>query len=190
MIGAKPESSFAEPLGLIDDCHRRIEHFLGLLVEVVRQTEGQGLNERQRQALERSRRYFHEAAPRHTADETESVFPRLLAVTGLEQEAIHALVATLQADHIQLDQRHAELDRLLGQWLAANTLAPGEVAACSAALGWLQATYTRHLALEEHELLPLAKRVLTPDELTAVGREMATRRGLDYDALLAFADEA
>lgn len=34
IIGRKPESSFADPLGLLNDCHRGIEHFLRLLITV------------------------------------------------------------------------------------------------------------------------------------------------------------
>jgi hypothetical protein len=35
------------------------------------------LNEEQRGAFEAALRYFREAAPKHTADEEESLFPRL-----------------------------------------------------------------------------------------------------------------
>ena len=32
-IGAAPDHDFDEPLGLLSDCHRRIEHFLDILIE-------------------------------------------------------------------------------------------------------------------------------------------------------------
>ena len=34
-IGARPQSGFDDPLGLLSDCHRRIESFLGVLIRVV-----------------------------------------------------------------------------------------------------------------------------------------------------------
>jgi hypothetical protein len=34
-IGAKPDSGFDDPIGMLKDCHRRIESFLGILCVVV-----------------------------------------------------------------------------------------------------------------------------------------------------------
>ena len=77
VIGAKRESDFTDPIGMLGDCHRRIEMFLNVLVRVAEQAQGEALNEEQRGALETALRYFREAAPKHTADEEESLFPRL-----------------------------------------------------------------------------------------------------------------
>jgi hemerythrin-like domain-containing protein len=38
--------------------------------------------------------------------------------------------------------------------------------------------YTRHIALEDSELFPMAARMLNPQQLQEVGQEMAQRRGL------------
>jgi hypothetical protein len=40
VIGAKPESSFKNPIGLLNDCHRRIERFLSVLVRVTAEAHG------------------------------------------------------------------------------------------------------------------------------------------------------
>src|SRR6202051_4820731 len=77
VIGAKRESDFTDPIGMLGDCHRRIEMFLNMLVRVAEQAHGEALNEEQRGALETALRYFREAAPKHTADEEERLFPRL-----------------------------------------------------------------------------------------------------------------
>lgn len=34
-IGAKPDSGFDDPIGMLRECPRRIEHFLGILRVVV-----------------------------------------------------------------------------------------------------------------------------------------------------------
>jgi len=34
VIGAKRESDFTDPIGMLSDCHRRIEMFLNVLVRV------------------------------------------------------------------------------------------------------------------------------------------------------------
>ena len=77
VIGAKQESDFNDPIGLLGDCHRRIEHFLSMLVTVANQAHGTRMTCDQQLALETALRYFREAAPRHTADEEESLFPYL-----------------------------------------------------------------------------------------------------------------
>ena len=77
VIGAKPESSFTDPIGLLTDCHRRIERFLSILLQVSRAAHGEALNKEQRSAFETALRYFREAVPKHIADEEQTLFPRL-----------------------------------------------------------------------------------------------------------------
>jgi hypothetical protein len=40
VIGGRPDSSFSDPLGLLTDCHRRIERFLGALRRVAARAGG------------------------------------------------------------------------------------------------------------------------------------------------------
>src|SRR5215470_13356046 len=81
-IGAKAHS-FTDPTGLLSDCHRRVEMFLGSLAAVA-QIIDQPLTGETRQALEAALRYFSEAAPKHTADEEDSLFPRLRRIDNAE----------------------------------------------------------------------------------------------------------
>src|SRR5690606_31654613 len=76
-LGAQPEHGFDQPLGLLQDCHRRIEKFLGVLLRITRETHGSELSEEYAEALAASLRYFRNAAPWHTRDEEESLFPRM-----------------------------------------------------------------------------------------------------------------
>lgn len=78
-IGQPTERDFTDPLGLLGDCHRRIESFLAVLIDVTNETRGAGLDEERRAALRAALRYFREAAPNHTRDEEESLFPRMRA---------------------------------------------------------------------------------------------------------------
>ena len=59
-IGAS-ENTFANPLGLLSDCHRRIERFLQALLTVATQVAGGSLEAEHRRALEVALKYFHEA---------------------------------------------------------------------------------------------------------------------------------
>ena len=71
-IGQKKESDFSEPLGMLQDCHKRILYFLKTLVTLAGTGTGQPLDQDRRISLEKALRYFREAAPKHTADEEES----------------------------------------------------------------------------------------------------------------------
>jgi len=83
-IGA-PAHNFSDPTGLLSDCHRRIEMFLRVL-EGVALVIDRPLTGESRSALESALRYFREAAPKHTADEEESLFPRLCCETLLHRK--------------------------------------------------------------------------------------------------------
>ena len=175
-IGQKPESDFAQPLGLLSDCHRRIEMFLGVLNRVAADGKGRRLNPEQQAAFENALRYFRDAAPKHTADEEQSLFPRLrssqysLAVTTLDS------LTALEADHAAAARDHDLVDSLGRKWIDSGLLSDGEYGALGEALHRLSAMYAHHIVVEDSELFPLAARVLRPEELASIGEEMAARR--------------
>src|SRR5689334_8324657 len=122
-IGAKPESDYTDPLGLLGDCHRRIERFLNLLATITRTASGRPLNAEQREAMEAARVYFKNAAPKHTRDEEESLFPRLRAANDPQAVAALSLIEHLHADHEAADEMHREVNTLVRRWLAEGGLA-------------------------------------------------------------------
>ena len=177
-LGAKAEHGFNEPLGLMSDCHRRIEHFLAVLERVIEKAQGNELNDEQRRAVETALSYFKTASPRHTQDEERSLFP-LMRESELPQarEALRMLDA-LEHDHAAADMAHAEADRWFRQWLDLGSLAEPQRQRLAQVLSALRQMYQRHIDLEEREVFPLAGQILSPDQLARVGREMADRRGL------------
>jgi hemerythrin-like domain-containing protein len=182
-IGKKTESDFSNPLGLLSDCHRRIEQFLDVLIKVTSQARDAGLNEDQRHGLEVALRYFREAAPKHTRDEEESLFPRMLASADERARAAISLLGELHADHELADAAHAEVEALGSRWLSEGVLPIESTERLSELLDQLRSTYQRHIAVEDDEVFPLAGETLTDVELAAVGREMAARRSIDLNAL-------
>jgi len=178
VIGAKLESDFADPIGLLTDCHRRIERFLSVLAQVGAQAPGGPLTSEQRTALETALRYFREAAPKHTADEEQTLFPRLRSVDRSEVKAVLARVDSLEDDHTQAEKSHAEVDRLGQAWLAAGSLPPNDAARFTVLVAGLADLYLEHIAVEEREIFPLAAAVLGKLQRDAMGGEMAARRGL------------
>ncbi|MGE0494368.1 MAG: hemerythrin domain-containing protein [Vulcanimicrobiota bacterium] len=173
-IGASPEHDFEQPLGLLSDCHRRIEHFLGVLLKVAREAPpGETLAEPFRRALEVALTYFREAAPRHTQDEEESLFPRLRRAGGQ-----HPALDTLESDHQEAEAMHYLVDGLASLWLDAGRLQLVQRALLAATLSRLERLYADHIRLEDEGLFPLAAELLDPGQLAEIGREMAQRRGL------------
>jgi hemerythrin-like domain-containing protein len=175
-LGAPHQANFEQPLALLQDCHRRIEHFLGVLLRVVEVSEGGVLSEEGRRALEMALRYFKEAAPRHTRDEEESLFPRLRQCGTAEVHAALARVEALQADHVRADAWHAEVDAIGGRWLAQGQLPADELGILRTRLEALRALYRGHIRVEDEEIFPLAGKALTAEQLAAIGQEMKARR--------------
>ena len=179
-IGQKPSPTFQQPLELLSDCHRRVESFLRALILVAEQARGGELNPQQREALETALRYFREAAPRHTADEEESLFPRMRKLGDAAREAL-AKIQALEADHDVAKVGHDAVEQFGQQWLASGQLSADEASRLLNHLRELQSIYERHIAIEDKEIFPLAKEVLDAETLNDVGREMAARRGQNFD---------
>jgi hemerythrin-like domain-containing protein len=178
-IGQQPDHNFTEPLGLLTDCHRRIERFLDVLLKVAAGARGQEMNAEQRRALTASLRYFREAAPKHTADEEQSLFPRMRAAGGPEVEAALAQIESLESDHVAAGALHDEVDRLGELWLSRGQLSSDEADRLVGLTERLAGIYASHIAVEDNAVFPLAQRVLSTAEQRAAGLEMAARRNVE-----------
>jgi hemerythrin-like domain-containing protein len=178
VIGAKRESDFTDPIGMLGDCHRRIEMFLDVLVRVAEQARGEALDEEQRGALETALRYFREAAPRHTADEEESLFPRLRRIESAGVRAIIARIESLEEEHVCADRSHGEIDDLGRFWLREGMLLPEHASRLLTLLVQLRDLYRHHIAAEDNEVFPAAAAALSAYDRQAIGSEMASRRGV------------
>lgn len=177
-IGAKQESDFTDPIGMLGDCHRRIERFLHVLEKLASERQGAALSEQEKIALSTSLRYFRDAAPKHTADEEESLFPRLRSTGGADVESLFARIDALEGEHQAASKAHDVVDTLGGRWLAKGTLSAEDTARLVDILRQLVILYQRHIAIEDTEVFPSAARILSPSDRRAVGEEMASRRGL------------
>jgi hemerythrin-like domain-containing protein len=175
-IGRRPDHGYQEPFGLLSDCHRRIESFLEALMLIAAEAKGGPLSGSRRAELEAALAYFAAAAPKHTADEEESLFPRLRQ-SG-EPAALKALqtLERLEGDHQDAERHHDAVDALGRRWLADGSLSSRDADALRDHLAALQAIYREHIAIEDRDLFPAAARVLSAADVSAIGREMAARR--------------
>lgn len=177
-IGQKPESDFGEPIGMLEDCHKRILHFQRTLVALAETADQHPLNRGQQDSLQKALRYFREAAPKHTADEEESLFPRLRLIDSPQVRAIFAKLNRLESDHKWADTQHAEVDAIGCRWLSKGILVDEERERLKTLLKSLLALYERHIALEESEIFSIARIVLPESRKQILGEEMARRRGI------------
>ncbi len=177
-IGQKPLSDFADPIGVLEDCHQRIHMFLRILATFAQMPVDTALNDRQRDALRRTLQYFREAAPKHSADEEESLFPRLRAMDCLQAQALGDTLRALEWDHATAHMEQTEIDIIGCRWLAEGKIAQSEGARLKELIEALSMHYTRHIAVEEREIFTAARALLSHSEKQHMGHEMAQRRGL------------
>jgi hemerythrin-like domain-containing protein len=179
-IGAKSHS-FSDPTGLLSDCHRRIEMFLSSLQIVA--GGGARLDDERRRALDLALRYFRESAPKHTADEEESLFPRLVSVDDPQLKVALAKVGGLERDHREAERLHGRVDELGAQWLAHGELSDVDLESFRDAVGGLAQIYPRHIEVEDAVLFPAAARALSSQQKAEIAAEMALRRSVKVEAL-------
>ena len=175
-IGTKTHD-FSDPTGLLSDCHRRIEMFLGSLQSVAAVID-LPLTTAARGTLESALRYFHEAAPQHTKDEEESLFPRLRQIHTAEVTKALSTLNALEGDHRRADALHAEVHVLGVQCLEKGHLPLRQADRFRQAVSDLASIYGEHIRTEDSIVFPAAQRALSSSEKSAIAREMASRRAL------------
>lgn len=173
-IGAKVHH-FTDPTGLLSDCHRRIEMFLGAL-QGVAEVIDRPPTEETRQSLETALRYFAQAAPKHTADEEESLFPRLRQVQGKEVADALSRMDKLEHEHSIAAPLHERVERLGVEYLSTGHLPAAEVGEFRQCVVSLTEMYRQHIRIEDEVVFPVAARVLAEHEKAAIAQEMAKRR--------------
>ncbi|MEX0877060.1 MAG: hemerythrin domain-containing protein [Phycisphaerales bacterium] len=177
-LGTQGQAGFDQPFELLIDCHRRIEHFLAVITRVVEAYGSSVLDDQAHRALHTAGVYFRESAPRHTADEEDSLFPRLRALGGPEADEMLRGAQRLERDHTRADEMHAELDGFLRSWVGDGRIPEHDVGRATELLGELEALYREHIAYEDTVLFPSASKALPEEQVREIGREMALRRGL------------
>ena len=178
-IGSAPLADFNHPLQLMAECHRRVEHFLDVLLTLSRDRHGAPLNEADRRALETALNYFISAAPRHHEDEELSLFPRLRASGNPAAVAAIDKVERLEADHEAAKPDLLRVQEIGRQWIDRGTLTPDLASEMQRRVGWLSGLYRQHIHTEDTEVFPLALQVLDSAQVSEIGSEMALRRQLN-----------
>lgn len=160
-VGALQESLLADPLAFLAAEHARQRALLSHLERLARHTSGPAHG-----AIARAvAAWLACELPLHLADESASLYPRLVAAAG-------PLIVALDMQRAALEETRKALRLDLAR------LATGHRASASfaeRALAFAQ-SYRQRLASEQADLIPLAERVLTRAARNAIAREMAARR--------------
>lgn len=156
-----------DPLEKLAAAHRRLEENLNDLARAARALSDPRCHAEALEGLSSVIAYFERSMHRHEEDEERSLFPRLAVL-----EAVAPTIARLRQEHAAhqraVDELRATLERNEGAG-AAEALPP--------LIARLRAMYERHMACEEQEIFPAARRFLQPSALHAVLCEMEARRG-------------
>src|SRR5665213_518366 len=172
-IGAKPDSGFDDPIGMLKDCHRRIERFLNILCLVAERPGDRSLTEEERSAVKAALQYFHTGGERHTADEEESLFPRLCSAT---EDGDAEVIERLEGDHTHAAELHESVDWLYTAWISDGVLEPGDHQRLVSHTANLKQLYKQHIEIEETIIFPRAAEILDRQTIAAIGQEFNTRR--------------
>jgi hemerythrin-like domain-containing protein len=171
-IGARPDSGFDDPLGMLQDCHRRIERFLNALGTVARRASGRVLDPEEAAAVASALHYFRVGGSRHTDDEEVSLFPRLSAHPDAPEQTMN----DLEGEHQRAQGLHYLVDRLFMTWLNGSALNSEQQEQLESAMTRLEQLYASHIEREETILFPAAAKLLSREELADIGEEFRRRR--------------
>jgi len=171
----RPEerATLDRPLNHLVACHRRIEDRLATLELAASRLIDQPAEAIQ--AIQGCLRFFDTNGVMHTADEEDSLFPRL--ASGLSDEE-RVYLYGLKSQHIQAEAAYDALKRALANLRAAPRLTLHVVAGFSARVADLCAIYREHISSEDARLPALGARILSEADQAAIAAEMKRRRGL------------
>ncbi len=169
-----PSAGFEAPLEMLSACHFRIERQCATLRRLVPHLATHGADTEARTAAANVMRYFDTSAKHHHADEEEDLFPALIeSMAGSDPVCLRELTATLATEHNELEVRWQNIRAVLERVVAGDN-----VVLEARAVEALVYLYERHIEREEAELLPMAARLLSDEDLARVGRAMRERRGI------------
>ena len=161
---------FETPFDMLSGCHQRIRMFTDLAQRLAAQPAPA---EEVAEAASRLCLYFGTALPLHEQDEEDTLHR---AMQDARAPGVDAMFARLRKEHAAIEN---VLDELLPKWDALKS-APDLLAAEKATLARggeaLASAFAPHLDMEESELFPLARRVLSADVLAEMLRAMRARR--------------
>ena len=169
---------FDQPIAVLKHCHDKIRKQLTTLQNLLGHLGQNGNTPEAQQAAKAVLQYFNKAAHLHHADEEQDLMPMLQATaTGEDAALLATLVPDILADHQRMDQA----------WLTLRPKLDAIAAGTDSQLSHdgvrdYIAAYQAHMAKEEGQLAPMAKRLFSAQQMEQLGTAMQRRRGIAPDA--------
>ncbi|WP_437596613.1 hemerythrin domain-containing protein [Sorangium sp. So ce590] len=156
-----------DPLEKLTAAHRSLEENLNDLARAARALSDAPGRATALEGLSSVVAYFERSMSRHQEDEERSLFPRLAV--------LEAIAPTLD----RLRQEHKAHQRAINALRAAieRDGGPEAVEVLPQLIESLRAAYQSHVACEEQEVFPAARRFLQASAMQGIMNEMETRRG-------------
>ena len=149
-----PAIGFEVPLEMLAACHLRVLDQCSTLRGLVPHIAARGTDRSAQEAAMAVMRYFDTAARHHHDDEERDLFPALIeSMAGSDAVCLREFIAALTAEHRELEARWQPLRAVLAQVAAGQTVPLGQDV-----VNTFAELYGRHIAREESELLPMARR--------------------------------
>ncbi|WP_454776478.1 pyridoxamine 5'-phosphate oxidase [Janthinobacterium tructae] len=169
---------FDQPIAVLKHCHDKIRKQLTTLQNLLGHLGQNGNTPEAQQAAKAVLQYFNKAAHLHHDDEEQDLMPMLQATaTGEDAALLATLVPEILADHQRMDQA----------WLTLRPELDAIAAGTDSQLSHdgvrdYVAAYQAHMAKEEGQLAPMAKRLFSAQQMEQLGTAMQRRRGIAPDA--------
>lgn len=167
-IGA-PTATIDSPIEHLIACHRGIEERLDTLVNAADHLTGD--RAAALEAIRKSLHFLETNGAFHTADEEDSLFPRLRPKLTPEELTF---VESLQLQHTEADDIYKVLKNAAAA--VAGEPSADAIHQFADAANRLRAIYQRHIEFEDQVLMALARRRLAPEEIQQISEEMRARR--------------
>jgi hemerythrin-like domain-containing protein len=167
-----PAAVTGSPLAMLSACHHRIEAQCATLRCLVSHLLARGVDDEARAATNKLIAFFDTATMQHHADEEDDLFPALIeSMAGSDAICLRQMIDGLTADHRTLEACWQHLRGVL------ERIAAGEcVPLVADEVEVLAACHERHMEREERELLPMAARLLSDEDLARLEHAMRGRR--------------
>lgn len=165
---------FDQPLAVLKHCHDRIRKQLATMTKLLDHLPTHGADKEAQQAAQSVLNYFTKAAPLHHEDEEINLLPEL-QVTAKDDDArlLAALLPKILGQHEDMAAQWQQLEKQLG------SIASASAASLSAkAVQDFQVLYSEHMQIEETQIAPMAKRLFSDAQMSALGTAMQARRGI------------
>jgi hemerythrin-like domain-containing protein len=169
----KPDCKFDDPIGMLQNVHSKIKRSLHVLWLIAGRAADRELISDEIAAVRSAMDCLRVGGTRHTADEEQSLFPRLraAAITGDSEDLI-----ALEDNRCETDPLHTMVETLYSTWISAGELSPEDQLRLQSYTEQLKRLFERHIQVAEQTVFPRAQRVLDGRAIATIGQEFRARR--------------